>query len=171
MELLLNLVDVLHGRRILPSLQTFKKHNCCPCWQPHCPSEALHPQYPFTAAVNPMLSRLDEMLVQGTHDQVPPDVLEPVLRQLVDQFIHDRARPAVMTVGIKTVRELCTRSPLIMTPELLQVKPPCFHAQSCISDPDAVGAFRQPRLVCPSDFVFSQVGTMVEQLPRSNGNS
>ena len=57
---------------------------------------------------------------QASHDQVPPDVLEPVLRQLVDQFIHDRARPAVMTVGIKTVRELCARSPLIMTPELLQ---------------------------------------------------
>ncbi|KAK9840402.1 hypothetical protein WJX74_009278 [Apatococcus lobatus] len=59
-------------------------------------------------------------LIQATHDQVPPDVLEPVLRQLVDQFIHDRARPAVMTVGIKTVRELCARSPLIMTSELLQ---------------------------------------------------
>ncbi|KAK9862024.1 hypothetical protein WJX84_008292 [Apatococcus fuscideae] len=59
-------------------------------------------------------------LIQASHDQVPPDVLEPVLRQLVDQFIHDRARPAVMTVGIKTVRELCARSPLIMTPELLQ---------------------------------------------------
>lgn len=71
-----------------------------------------------------MLSRHceDHLLVQGTHDQVPPDVLEPVLRQLVDQFIHDRARPAVMTVGIKTVRELCARSPLIMTSDLLQVK-------------------------------------------------
>lgn len=32
-----------------------------------------------------------------------------------------RARPEVMTIGIKTVRELCTRCPLIMTPELLQV--------------------------------------------------
>ena len=65
---------------------------------------------------------LSGLRVQATHDQVPPDVLEPVLRQLVDQFIHDRARPAVMTVGIKTVRELCARSPLIMTPELLQVQ-------------------------------------------------
>jgi len=59
-------------------------------------------------------------LVQGCHEVVPPDVLAPVLRQLVDQFVHDRARPEVMTVGIKTVREICVRAPLIMTPELLQ---------------------------------------------------
>jgi len=59
-------------------------------------------------------------LIQSCHDQVPPDVLAPVLRQLVDSFIHDRARPEVITVGIKTVRELCLRTPLVMTPELLQ---------------------------------------------------
>lgn len=27
----------------------------------------------------------------------------------------------VVTIGLKTVRELCTRTPLVMTPELLQV--------------------------------------------------
>lgn len=59
-------------------------------------------------------------LIQACHDQVPPDVLAPVLRQLVDHFIHDRARPEVITVGIKTVREICLRTPLVMTPELLQ---------------------------------------------------
>jgi protein SDA1 len=59
-------------------------------------------------------------LVQGCHEVVPPDVLAPVLRQLVDQFVHDKARPEVMTVGIKTVREICIRAPLVMTPELLQ---------------------------------------------------
>lgn len=59
-------------------------------------------------------------LIQACHEQVPPDVLAPVLRQLVDQFIHDRARPEVITVGIKTVREICLRTPLVMTPELLQ---------------------------------------------------
>lgn len=59
-------------------------------------------------------------LVQSCHELVPPDALAPVLRQLADQFIHDRARPEVMTVGLKTVREICIRSPLVMTPELLQ---------------------------------------------------
>lgn len=61
------------------------------------------------------------VMVQACHDLVPPDVVAPVLRQLVDSFVHDRARPEVMTLGLKTVRELCTRTPLVMTPELLQV--------------------------------------------------
>ena len=59
-------------------------------------------------------------LVQATHDLVPPDALAPVLRQLVDGFVHDRARPEVAVLGLNTVRELCARAPLIMPAELLQ---------------------------------------------------
>lgn len=59
-------------------------------------------------------------LVQAVHDMVPPDVLEPVLRQLVDNFVNDKARPEVMTVGLRTVRELCLRQPLVMSEDLLQ---------------------------------------------------
>lgn len=59
-------------------------------------------------------------LAQATHDMVPPDVLEPVLRQLVNNFIHDRARPEVVQVGLKSVRELCARQPLIISDTLLQ---------------------------------------------------
>ncbi len=59
--------------------------------------------------------------MQACHELVPPDVMTAVLRQLVDAFVHDRARPEVMTLGLKTVRELCARMPLIMTSELLQV--------------------------------------------------
>ncbi|KAG2439494.1 hypothetical protein HXX76_004848 [Chlamydomonas incerta] len=58
-------------------------------------------------------------LVQAVHDLVPPESLAPVLRQLVDQFVHDKARPEVMTVGLKTVRELVLRCPLVMEADLL----------------------------------------------------
>lgn len=34
-------------------------------------------------------------LVQACHELVPPDALEPVLRQLVDQFVHDRCAPVL----------------------------------------------------------------------------
>jgi len=54
---------------------------------------------------------------------VPPETLAPVLKQLVDQFISDRTRPEVMAIGLKTVRELAARSPLIMTSDLLRVSP------------------------------------------------
>jgi protein SDA1 len=55
------------------------------------------------------------------HELVPPDVLAPVLKQLADQFINDRTRPEVMVVGMRAVRELAQRAPLLMTPDLLQV--------------------------------------------------
>ena len=59
--------------------------------------------------------------LQACHELVPPDAMTAVLRQLVDAFVHDRARPEVMTLGLKTVRELCARMPLIMSTDLLQV--------------------------------------------------
>ena len=51
---------------------------------------------------------------------MPPDALEPLLKQLVNQFVHDRARPEVVAVGINTVREICLRCPLVMHADLLQ---------------------------------------------------
>eukprot|EP00798_Chlamydomonas_sp_ICE-L_P018496 gene18496-24994_t len=59
-------------------------------------------------------------LAMACHDLVPPESLTPVLKQLVDQFINDRARPEVMTIGLKTVREMCLRCPLVMNEDLLQ---------------------------------------------------
>jgi protein SDA1 len=51
--------------------------------------------------------------VQACHDLVPPDAVESMIRQLVNQFVHDRARPEVMAVGLNTVREICMRIPLV----------------------------------------------------------
>jgi hypothetical protein len=53
---------------------------------------------------------------------VPPDAVDPLLRQLVNQFVHDKARPEAVAVGLQTVRELCMRTPLVITEELLQVR-------------------------------------------------
>jgi hypothetical protein len=58
-------------------------------------------------------------LVQAVHADVPPDALAPVLRQLVDGFVHDRARPEVAVAGLKAVAALCARAPLIMPADLL----------------------------------------------------
>jgi len=52
---------------------------------------------------------------------VPPDWLQPVMRHLCNQFVHDRARPEEITVGLKTVREISMRMPLIMSEEVLLV--------------------------------------------------
>ncbi|MCO5576097.1 hypothetical protein L7F22_029904 [Adiantum nelumboides] len=79
--------------------------------------------YPFLQKyVQPHQREITHVLaaaVQACHDMVPPDAVESLLRQLVNQFVHDRARPEVIAVGLNAVREICMRMPLIMTRELL----------------------------------------------------
>ncbi|KAM7487229.1 hypothetical protein LguiB_024713 [Lonicera macranthoides] len=58
--------------------------------------------------------------VQSCHDMVPPDAVEPLFRQIVNQFVHDRSRTEAITVGLNVVREICLRIPLLMTEDLLQ---------------------------------------------------
>lgn len=58
--------------------------------------------------------------VQACHDMVPPDAVEPLFRQIVNQFVHDRSRTEAISVGLNVVREICLRMPLLMTEDLLQ---------------------------------------------------
>ncbi|KAH0704913.1 hypothetical protein KY290_012007 [Solanum tuberosum] len=58
--------------------------------------------------------------VQACHDMVPPDAVEPLFKQVVNQFVHDRSRPEAISVGLNVIREICLRMPLLMTEDLLQ---------------------------------------------------
>ncbi|KAL3501096.1 hypothetical protein ACH5RR_035545 [Cinchona calisaya] len=58
--------------------------------------------------------------VQSCHDMVPPDAVEPLFKQIVNQFVHDRSRTEAISVGLNVVREICLRMPLLMTEDLLQ---------------------------------------------------
>ncbi|XP_022855527.1 protein SDA1 homolog isoform X2 [Olea europaea var. sylvestris] len=50
--------------------------------------------------------------VQACHDMVPPDAVEPLFKQIVNQFVHDRSRTEAISVGLNVVREICLRMPL-----------------------------------------------------------
>lgn len=70
-------------------------------------------------------------LVQAIHNIVPPEVIAPVLRHVVDNFVHDKARPEVMTVGLKAGACLlpspgCSRCPPAHSSPAL--KCPCSHS-------------------------------------------
>uniref|UniRef100_A0A803LJG5 Protein SDA1 n=2 Tax=Chenopodium quinoa TaxID=63459 RepID=A0A803LJG5_CHEQI len=58
--------------------------------------------------------------VQACHDMVPPDAVEPLFKQIVNQFVHDRSRTEAISVGLNVVREICLRMPLLMNEDLLQ---------------------------------------------------
>ncbi|XP_026381898.1 protein SDA1 homolog isoform X1 [Papaver somniferum] len=80
--------------------------------------------YPFLQKyVQPHQRDITELLasaVQACHDMVPPDAVEPLFRQVVNQFVHDKSRTEAIAVGLNVVREICLRIPLLMTEDLLQ---------------------------------------------------
>lgn len=80
--------------------------------------------YPFLQKyVQPHQRDVTELLaaaVQACHDMVPPDAVEPLFRQIVNQFVHDRSRTEAIAVGLNVVREICLRIPLLMNEDLLQ---------------------------------------------------
>lgn len=57
---------------------------------------------------------------QATHDQVPPDLLEPIVRKIADEFVSDGVAGEVAAAGLNSIREICARQPLAMNDGLLQ---------------------------------------------------
>ena len=57
---------------------------------------------------------------QASHDLVPPDVLEPLVKKIADEFVSDGVASEVATAGLNAIREICARAPLAMNTTLLQ---------------------------------------------------
>ncbi|KAL9608408.1 MAG: hypothetical protein Q9167_006756 [Letrouitia subvulpina] len=59
-------------------------------------------------------------LAQATHSLVPPDVLEPLVQKIANEFISEAAAAEVASSGLNAIREICMRQPLAMNDTLLQ---------------------------------------------------
>ncbi|KAL9043373.1 MAG: hypothetical protein Q9214_003437, partial [Letrouitia sp. 1 TL-2023] len=59
-------------------------------------------------------------LAQATHSLVPPDVLEPLVQKIANEFISEAAAAEVASSGLNAIREICMRQPLAMKDTLLQ---------------------------------------------------
>ena len=59
-------------------------------------------------------------LAQATHSLVPPDVLEPLVQKIADEFVSEAVAAEVASAGLNAIREICVRQPLAMTDVLLQ---------------------------------------------------
>lgn len=58
-------------------------------------------------------------IAQASHELVPPDTLEPIIKTLANNFITERNSSDVMAIGLNAVREICSRCPYAMNKELL----------------------------------------------------
>ncbi|KAJ6078330.1 hypothetical protein N7467_008083 [Penicillium canescens] len=59
-------------------------------------------------------------LAQASHDLVPPDVLEPLIQKIANEFVSEASAGEVATAGLNAIREICVRQPLAMDETLLQ---------------------------------------------------
>ncbi|KIW66982.1 hypothetical protein PV04_06260 [Phialophora macrospora] len=59
-------------------------------------------------------------LAQSTHNLVPPDILEPLVQKIANEFISEAAAGEVAAAGLNAIREICVRQPLAMNDTLLQ---------------------------------------------------
>ena len=59
-------------------------------------------------------------LAQSTHSLVPPDILEPLIQRIANEFVSEAAAGEVAASGLNAIREICVRQPLAMNETLLQ---------------------------------------------------
>ncbi|KAG8623718.1 hypothetical protein KVT40_008694 [Elsinoe batatas] len=59
-------------------------------------------------------------LAQATHNLVPPDVLEPPVQKIANEFVSEASAGEVASAGLNAIREICVRQPLAMNDTLLQ---------------------------------------------------
>ncbi|KAM4634017.1 protein SDA1 homolog [Polymixia lowei] len=57
---------------------------------------------------------------QSSHERVPPEIIEPVIMTIANNFVTDRNSGEVMTVGINAIKEVAGRCPLAVTEDLLR---------------------------------------------------
>ncbi|CAA9960730.1 hypothetical protein CFE70_004104 [Pyrenophora teres f. teres 0-1] len=89
----------LHQLTVLPLYSYFLKH--------------------LTPRQNSVTSYL-ACLAQATHIYVPPDVLEPLVQKIANEFVSEASASEVAAAGLNAIREICARQPLAMTDTLLQ---------------------------------------------------
>ncbi|OQD78537.1 hypothetical protein PENDEC_c001G01849 [Penicillium decumbens] len=59
-------------------------------------------------------------LAQATHDLVPPDILEPLVQKIANEFVSEASAGEIASAGLNAIREICVRQPLAMNETLLQ---------------------------------------------------
>jgi protein SDA1 len=74
----------------------------------------------YLAPRQPSVTSFLASLAQATHSLVPPDVLEPLVLKIANEFVSEAAASEVASAGLNAIREICMRQPLAMNDTLLQ---------------------------------------------------
>ena len=75
---------------------------------------------PYLKPQQKEITSLLAFLAQASHELVPPDSLEPVIYAIADNFVWSNCASEVITAGMNSLREICSRCPLAMPETLLK---------------------------------------------------
>lgn len=67
-----------------------------------------------------LVTRILQFAAQASHELVPGEVVEPVLKVIANNFVTERNSSDVMAIGLNATREICARCPLAMGEDLLR---------------------------------------------------
>lgn len=80
--------------------------------------------YPFMQRyLKPRQNKVTHLLAivaQASHELVPPDVLQPVVRTIANEFIHEGSAEEIVATGMNALQAICRRCPLVMDQDLLR---------------------------------------------------
>ncbi|TKA60675.1 hypothetical protein B0A55_11031, partial [Friedmanniomyces simplex] len=74
----------------------------------------------FLTPRQPSVTGFLASLAQASHSLVPPDVLDPLVQKIANEFVSEAAASEVASAGLNGIREVCVRQPLAMNETLLQ---------------------------------------------------
>jgi len=74
----------------------------------------------FLGPKQPKVTSFLASLAQASHSLVPPDLLEPLIVKIANEFVSEASAGEVASAGLNGIREVCMRQPLAMSETLLQ---------------------------------------------------
>lgn len=66
------------------------------------------------------VTKILQCIAQASHQLVPPENIESVINEIINNFVTERNSADVMAVGINAIREICLRCPLGISKDMLQ---------------------------------------------------
>ncbi|GIX64073.1 SDA1 homolog [Babesia caballi] len=67
-----------------------------------------------------LVTKILAVSAQAVHSELPSDLVEPLIKQVIDQFVSEDRANEVITVGINTLREIAARAPLMFPKETIE---------------------------------------------------
>ncbi|KAK1940214.1 hypothetical protein X943_000118 [Babesia divergens] len=66
-----------------------------------------------------LVTKILAITAQAVHAELPTDLVEPVIQQVMDQFVSEDRSNEVITVGMNTLREIASRAPFLFNKDTI----------------------------------------------------